>query len=337
MLLDGTPPLEVEVLLLTGDRLTIPVHNCRLTAQASAECTVIKDGGDDPDVTNRAEIGARIRMVPSTDVRVKVTGGQGVGRVTKPGLEVEVGKPAINPGPLKMLHTELGEILSRQPQPCTAEVEIFVPRGEEMAAKTLNARLGIVGGISILGTTGVVRPMSHDAYIATIHSALSVASAMGSDTVILTTGRRSERFAQDLLPQYPEEAFIQIGDFFKLSLDAVQEKGISRVIHAIFFGKAIKMAQGVPHTHAGKAELSLRQLGDWTLEVTGDQGLADEIAGTNTGRQAFLVLQQRAPLVIDNVGHRVVQASTKFAGPGIAIRVILFDFDGQVAFDSAWQ
>lgn len=337
MLLKGTPPRQVDVQLLNGDSLIIPVHQCVLTGKYSGKCMVIKDGGDDPDVTNRAEIGARVSIEPSSASSIAITGGQGVGRVTKPGLEVEVGRPAINPGPLKMLHEELGSLLNRQLETWAVQVEIFVPKGEEMAAKTLNARLGILGGISILGTTGVVRPMSHEAYIATIHSALSVAAAMGSDTSILTTGRRSEKFAQAVLPQYPEEAFIQIGDFFKLSLEAAKDKSIHRIIHAIFFGKAIKMAQGAPHTHADKAVLSLRQLGRWTFEITGDRQLATEISTTNTGRQAFMILQQKAPQVIDNVGSRVVKASRGFAGPEAAIRVLIFDFEGQVAYDSSWQ
>ena len=213
--------------------------------------------------------------------------------------------------------------------------EIFVPEGEKISEKTLNSRLGILGGISILGTTGIVRPMSHDAYIATIRSAVSVADAMGDRTVVLTTGRRSERFAQALFPELAEEAFIQIGDFFQLSLEAVREKKLDRAIHAVFFGKAIKMAQGAPHTHADKSTLSLRRLSQWTLEVSGDMALAAAVAEANTGRHAFFLLQEKAPQVIDHVGDLALAASRSFAGPGIDLRLVIFDFEGLVTFDSA--
>ena len=157
-------------------------------------------------------------------------------------------------------------------------VEVFVPRGKFLAEKTLNARLGIIGGISILGTTGVVRPMSHEAYETTIASSLSVARAGSCTQVVLTTGRRSERFAQDAIRNLPEIAFIQIGDFFKISLEAAVQKGVSTITLAVLFGKAVKMAQGFAHTHAAKSDLSLTVLSEWAMEVHQRQGFEQRLS-----------------------------------------------------------
>ncbi len=272
MILEGKKPSRVRIRLLTGDDIMIAIHSCRLRKRGEAICSVIKDAGDDPDVTHKAEIGARVALLASDKQSGKgqrpqiiISGGEGVGRVTKPGLEVEPGQPAINPGPKKMITQAIEEVLKEHHLVGTVRTEIFVPQGKKLAEKTLNARLGILGGISILGTTGVVRPMSHDAFIATIESALSVARACGLKRVVLTTGRRSERFAQDCWGRIPSEAFIQIGDFFKLSLESAAKRGFVHITLAVFFGKALKMAQGVPHTHAAKSSLTLDKLSGWTM------------------------------------------------------------------------
>jgi cobalt-precorrin-5B (C1)-methyltransferase len=152
--------------------------------------------------------------------------------------------------------------------------------------------------------------------------------------VVLTTGRRSERFAQVLWPAMAEEAFIQIGDFFKMSLEAASDLGFERATLAVFFGKALKMAQGVPHTHAAKASLTLDKLADWALEITGNQELANHILAANTARHAFDIIGQDYPAVISHVGKQVVASAQKFAGKRIGIQSIIFDYTGKVVFDS---
>ncbi len=337
-LLEGRTPAEVSVALLTGDRIAIPIHSCRRTG-GGAVCTAIKDAGDDPDVTHGAEIGARVRLDDPAGCgdgrpEVIISGGDGVGRITKPGLELPPGEPAINPGPRRMIAQAVAEALSAHAVARSVAVEIFVPRGAEIARKTLNARLGIVGGISILGTTGIVRPMSHDAFTATIAAGLSVARACGLDRAVLSTGRRSERFAQRLWPQWPVESFVQVGDFFQKSLELAVQKGFARLILAVFFGKAIKMAQGAPHTHATRSELSLAALADWSTEQGNPPALADAIRSCNTAREAFALVASAHPKLIAEVGRRVVASAARFAGPGIRIRNVIFDYEGQAAFDS---
>ena len=341
MILEGCEPSTVRIRLLTGDDITIPVHRCQLSGKGTAICTVIKDAGDDPDVTHKAEIGARVSIQDSgkglEDVKspkIAIHGGEGVGQVTKPGLEVPPGGPAINPGPVKMITGAIHEVLEKHGWVGRVASEIFVPAGEELAKKTLNARLGIIGGISILGTTGIVRPMSHDAFVATIRLALSVARAAGLDQVVLTTGRRSERFAQLLWQDMAEEAFIQIGDFFKFSLEAAAGLSFGRVSLAVFFGKALKMAQGVPHTHASKASLTLDSLATWALQISGSRKLARQISAANTARHAFDIIGQDHPAIIAHVGQQIVNSAQRFAGEGVRVRSIIFDYQGNVVFDS---
>ena len=341
LIIEGKKPARVQIRFLTGDKISIAVHKCTSPQEGRAECSVIKDAGDDPDVTHKAEIGARVVLTRSKagqrsdrGPKIIISGGHGVGRVTKPGLEIPPGQPAINPGPRKMITEAIQDVLGENSGEYTVSAEIFVPRGLELAEKTLNARLGILDGISILGTTGIVRPMSHDAFIATIKSALSVAQASGINEVFLTTGRRSERYAQIHWPQASPEAFIQIGDFFKMSLESAAKRGFSRITLAVFFGKAVKMAQGVPHTHAAKSAMTMNRLAEWVFEITGDKDLSNTVLAANTARHAFDLIHQTCPEVVFQVGRRIVDSAKKFAGTNINIRSIIFDYQGGIFFDS---
>ena len=335
-LLEGCCPDDVPVVLLNGDTIIIPVHSSRIDDARNATCTVIKDAGDDPDITHGAEIGASVTLLDRMETDpVHILGGEGVGQITKPGLEVPPGEPAINPGPRKMITRSVKSVLKDLNKNTAVRVEIFVPEGRKLSEKTLNARLGIIGGISILGTTGLVTPLSHDAYIATVQSAMSVARAQGIESIVLTTGRRSERFSQVLWPHLPIESFVQIGDFFKRSLEIASSKGFESIRIAVFFGKAIKMAQGVPHTHAASSTLTLRQLGEWTKKITDDSLFAENICGANTAREAFYLLIDRYPGVIAHVGQRIVWAVRSFINTDARIQAVIFDYNGGVVFDSA--
>ena len=332
LLLTGRPSESVEVTLPLGEKIRIVIETCRMVGN-SAECTVIKDAGDDPDVTNKAVIGARVWLTNTGGIIIK--GGEGVGKVTKPGLEVSVGRPAINPVPLAMIQQEVEEIFAVSPKDAKGiVVEIFVPEGEKLAKKTLNARLGIIGGISILGTTGIVYPWSHESYKATIKSALSVAKARGLTLVIVTTGRRSERYAQSLWPEMPEEGFIQIADFLKYSLCEAHRKGFQKVILAVFFGKAIKIAQKFSYTHAKKGAIDMRVVSEWAYEVTGDQKLSEQIMQANTARHILELIRKDYPSVISQVGERMVQSAKKFFSSAMCVEGIIFDYNGRILYGS---
>jgi cobalt-precorrin-5B (C1)-methyltransferase len=154
------------------------------------------------------------------------------------------------------------------------------------------------------------------------------------ESVVLTTGRRSERFSQAVFDKLPEEAFIQIGDFFEKGVRSAAEGGIGHIILAVFFGKAVKMAQGIPHTHAAKARLTLDKLAQWAIEVTGDRGFGHIVSQANTARHAFDSIVSEYPAVIDCVGGRMVAAARRFAGDQPGIRGIIFNYDGSIVFDS---
>lgn len=331
LLARGDAPGHVRIPFLSQGYVDIPLKRCEKISQDQAICTVIKDGGDDPDVTHNAEIGAIVTLDRTLD-NIRIRGGRGVGRVTKPGLGLPVEGPAINPGPCEMIRMAVEDVLGTDAK--GIDIEVFVEDGEHIAERTLNARLGILGGISILGTTGVVRPMSHDAYIATIGSSLAVAAASGLEQVVFTTGRRSERYAMIHFPQLPDEAFVQIGDFFKASLEKAVDTGIKSVTLAVFFGKAVKMAQGAPHTHAAKSDVSLETLAGWALEISGDHSLFNHVKTANTARHAFDMVYPVWPGVIQKVGETMKQWAESFSRGEINIRSLIFDFEGTVIFDS---
>lgn len=337
LLMTGKVPDSVQVPLPGGEQLKIPINGGRLVGE-KAECTVIKDAGDDPDVTHRALIGARVWKANYVQGcgKISIQGGEGVGVVTKPGLEVNVGEPAINPVPRQMILDAVQEALASSHGGTHMDlfVEIFVPKGLELAKKTMNERLGIVGGISILGTTGIVRPLSHDAYKATIKSALSVARAAGLSEIILTTGRRSERFAQAIWHESRQEAFVQIGDYFKFSIDASTTQGFEKILLAVFFGKAVKMAQGFHHTHAAKSQMSMERLAEWAVEATAEETLAKMIRAANTAREALGFIRNDYPAVVGAVGERMLRSAHDLAGPQCKVEGVIFDYDGTILFDS---
>ena len=336
-LISGADPEFIEIEFLTGETRTVPVNRVTKLSDSCCEAVIIKDAGDDPDITHKAEIGARVTLSPFQNTDIIIRGGRGVGTVTKPGLEIKPGQPAINPGPIKMIRNAVYTVfkqLSVQSQ-FRVEIEIFVPRGEELAQKTLNARLGILGGISILGTTGIVRPLSHEAYIATIRSSISVAKAKGIDNLVFTTGRRSERFAMDLFPEMGEEAFIQTGDFFKAAIDEAVKKKIEQITYTVFFGKAVKMALGFEHTHAAKSELTMERLAAWAEQTTGNSSLVEKIKAANTARHAFEYIYPDYPVLLYRVGDKILESAGKFSGNRIIFRAVIFDFNGRPAYDSA--
>ena len=238
---------------LTGARVNFEVNRC-VFDPIQASCSVIKDAGDDPDITNGAEIWATVRW--KGEVGIDIRGGKGVGVVTKPGLEVAVGMAAINPVPRQMIEHSVREVMSDKRDGKGIEVIISVVGGEALARKTLNPRLGIIKGISILGTTGVVTPYSVDAYQACISQALDVAVACGCRQVVLTTGRRSEKFAQGELA-LAEECFVQAGDFIGYSLKECARRSFQKVTVWGMMGKLSKLAAGHMYTNVSDSRVDI--------------------------------------------------------------------------------
>ncbi|MBV8677348.1 MAG: cobalt-precorrin-5B (C(1))-methyltransferase, partial [Planctomycetaceae bacterium] len=226
LLARGERPEVVAVRSPLGFDLMIPINRLAV-ADGAATAGVIKDGGDDPDVTHGAEVLATVREIEGPGVRIE--GGPGVGTITQPGLELPPGSAAINPVPRRMIAEGVALAFGTgQPAP-GVEVTVSIPGGEELARRTLNARIGILGGLSILGTTGVVRPMSTASWRASVVQSIDVAAANSLRHIVLTTGGRSERFATALYPELPEMAFVQMGIFTGESLKRAVERGVPKV------------------------------------------------------------------------------------------------------------
>ena len=336
LLLTGSILTPVSVTLPGDKTLEVPLHRHSEDATRSL-CSVVKDGGDDPDVTHRAEIGARVRILGVTkgDTEIVFKGGEGVGRVTKPGLPIKVGEPAINPVPRQMIQWAVEEVLVSlgADKGQRIEVEIFVTHGEALAKKTLNPRLGIVGGLSILGTTGIVRPLSHRAYKETIESALSVARAAG-DELVLSTGGKSERFARRLLTHLPEESFVQVADFYGFSLKAAAKSGFNKVTHAVFIGKLVKMAMGLYYTHASSGNMDLGIIGQIALETGEAEELGGRLARANTARHSLEIMEETGTTtkIIPSLVDKAIEVSKKHSKGKLDIHLLLFNYSGQLIF-----
>jgi cobalt-precorrin-5B (C1)-methyltransferase len=327
LLLDERPEI-VAVRSPLGFDLMIRVNRLTLAGEV-ATAGVIKDGGDDPDVTHGAEVLATVRRVVGSGI--KILGGEGVGRITQPGLELPPGSPAINPVPLRMIAE--GVVLvagSEHPAP-GFEVTISVPGGEVIASKTLNARIGVLGGISILGTTGIVRPMSTASWRASVVQSIDVAAANSLKHIVLTTGGRSERFSEGLYPDLPEMAFVQMGIFTGDSLKRAVERGVDRVTIGGMIGKLAKLATGQMQTHVAGGGVDVAFLADLARDAGAPADLVEEIARANTARHVEQLVDSAGfDAFYRHVADRAVEACRAHVGGRLAVEVALFDFDGHV-------
>ncbi|MBF0423496.1 MAG: cobalt-precorrin-5B (C(1))-methyltransferase [Magnetococcales bacterium] len=287
----GVIPNEVTTRLPNGWEVTFAVVD-GVDDGDGVRAAVIKDAGDDPDCTHGAHLVARVRKRPHQAGIITIEPGQGVGRVTRPGLGLEVGLGAINPVPRENIIANVAAAAGDWLLTHGLEVTISVPGGESLALKTLNPRLGILGGISILGTTGVVYPYSTSAFKAAVVQAIGGAVAAGRDTIALTTGRRTERFAMQHLPYWPEWSFIQMGDFVGAALDSAVYHGVRQVVVVAMGGKLAKMAQGIANTHAHKTALDLNRVAQWARNAGAAPDLVAGIARGGTVR--FAVEQMTA-------------------------------------------
>lgn len=327
---DGVSPVDIP--LPEEGRLQIPVGQAERKG-AAARALVIKDAGDDPDVTHKAGICCTV-MIDKRGAhgQVAIEGGQGVGRVTRPGVPVAVGEPAINPAPRRQIMKAVREGLRETGLTGSVTVRIEVPRGEEMARKTLNPRLGIIGGISILGTRGTVIPFSNRAYRETITLAMDVARAQGTDTIVLSTGGRSERFIRKLRVDLPEVSFVQVADFFRFSLEEASQRSFGHILFSCFFGKLLKMAQGHGYTHARKSTIDLDSLCRWSKEEGMDEGIASLIKKANTAREALEIIRATGlgERVIGRVIREAILKARGFAGRRPRIVYCLFSVEGEL-------
>ena len=331
-LVSGNKLPKVNVSLPKDKHIVIDIAWIKFVDERSVTASVIKDGGDDPDVTNGAEIWSTVSLLESSN-KIMIDGGIGVGRVTKPGLGLEIGKAAINPTPLKMINQAIGEILEKQQKNRYGlSILISVPKGEEIAKRTDNPRLGIIGGISILGTTGIVIPYSTASFAASIRQSFDVSIAMGSDTVIMTTGGRSEDFARSIFGSLiADHAYIQIGDFIGFSIKQCAIKKIKKAYVIGFIGKLTKMAMGVKQTHVKGSNVDMNFLATLANRCGANNELVKKIKLANTARHVGeLIDQSGLSMFYDVLCEEVYNHLSKDSPSDLHIKIILLDFTGKV-------
>ena len=330
-LVSGEAQEEVEVRLpRRGEerRVKFEVERCE-AGEGCAEAVVVKDAGDDPDVTHLAEIRARVWRRGESGLLLAA--GTGVGTVTRPGLGLEVGAPAINPVPRRMIAEHLDAIAGDVIRSDGLVVEISIPNGEALAKKTLNGRLGIVGGLSILGTTGIVLPYSTAAWRASVEQAIDVAAANGQRHVVLSTGGRSEQYAQRLI-DLPDLAFVEMGEFTGHALKRCAKLGVRAVTLAGMIGKMSKIALGHFMTHVAGNQVDPHYLAQLAYECGASAEFRDELRGANTARHfQELILERGGPRsVFDRICSEVCARGFDLVKGQLTLEAFLFDFDGSV-------
>ena len=319
---------NVDVLLPKRDKINIKINSCEFTKN-NARCSVIKDGGDDPDVTHGAEIFVDLSLTNDVGT-VEIDGGNGVGRVTKPGLGLEIDSAAINPTPKKMILENVQEVAEEILKENGIKVLISVPKGEELATKTDNPRIGILNGISILGTSGIVIPYSTASFAAAIRQQIDVVSSMNDEEVVLTTGGRSEDFAREII-KLPDHSFIQMGDFSGYTIQQCAKKSLKKAYVAGFIGKLAKMAAGVKQTHVKGGKVDMKFLSELAKRCNADSETIRKILGANTARNVQeIIMEDDVNGFFDEITKEVCNQMRQHSEEKIPVEVILFDFDGKV-------
>jgi len=321
----------VQIPFPDGSRVYFKLKDAGLEGD-TARASVIKEAGDDPDVTNGAEIRAEARLIKDKG-KVLIKGGKGVGTVTRPGLPVPVGEPAINPVPRKMITEAVLEAFhSAAPSLCRSvalkngiEITIIVPEGEKLAKKTLNSRLGILGGVSILGTTGIVIPLSDHAWKASITASMDVARASGLKEVVLSAGRTSE-LAHMKTYGLPEPGYVLMGDYAEWSFLEAKKHDFERVHLSAQWAKMLKLAMATPDTHVRAGAINLKK----ALLLLGELGIDLPRKDYNTAREIFEHVRDKKAL------KKICKRAAFYARAvsGIPARAYLVSYEGNIIAQS---
>jgi len=328
-------PDSVETLFPDGSRCAIPLRSAEKLDADSAIAGVVKDAGDDPDATDGALVEARLSRsskdaaIPEDHVETAgpaeliIRGGKGVGLATKPGLKIPSGKWAVNPAPRKMI---LDNLLDAGFGAETGAwlLEISIPAGAEIAEKTLNPKLGIVGGVSILGTTGVVEPHSHEAYAETIRILVEKARGEKLGEVVFCTGAATEKEARKSRPDLPDAAFIRIADFIRDAIDAAKNAEIPKASVACMPGKLFKYALGMEYTHAHAEEMDIADLKPFLDTIEAEETRKKDALEASTVRGALSALSEteRAKL-LDKLSQTAEKRLNEWAAPNTSAQILL--------------
>lgn len=314
-LFSGAFPDPVQITLPKGEMPSFPL--CRESLENnSAMASIIKDAGDDPDVTHGAEVIATISK-GGLDTGITFRAGDGVGMVTKAGLPIPPGEPAINPVPRKLMQNVVFELCEEYGQPSDIIIEISIADGAELALKTWNPRLGIVGGLSVLGTTGIVHPFSCAAWIHSIHRGVDVARAAGLDHIAGSTGSTSEAAVQKLY-DLPDIALLDMGDFAGGVLKYVRSHPVSRLTIAGGFAKLAKLAQGALDLHSGRSQVDFNWLAERIEALGGSEGLIKKCRIANTAAEVLSLVGEEACELAEALALDVAFLAEKTAQDALA-------------------
>lgn len=313
---------QVSITIPSGETLTLPIASWDMTP-TSVRCSVVKDGGDDPDVTTGLHIRAEATRAKTPGVHLKT--GEGIGIVTLPGLKVPVGQPAINPVPMEMILREAGKAL---PEGEGVALTLSVPGGEKVAANTFNPRLGILGGISIIGTSGRVNPMSEEAWKEALALELKILAGKGLRQAVFVFGNYGEGFLRNTLGRTPEN-LLKISNYLGFMLDRAVEHGFERVLLAGHLGKLVKVSAGIFHTHSRVADARLEILAAHAaLEGASQKVVAEIMACSTTDGAAVLLREHRLTGVYDRIVTNASRRCEVHSHGRLQVGCILFQGNG---------
>jgi cobalt-precorrin-5B (C1)-methyltransferase len=309
-----------------GVRFEILVKSARKLSEDTAVATVVKDAGDDIDATDKLEITATVKL--TADGKVTIRSGKGIGMVTKPGLAVPIGQAAINPIPRRMIEESVREAL---PAGKGVYVTLVIPEGEKVATKTLNAKLGVLGGLSVLGTTGIVKPLSMEACRRSLVPQIDVALSAGCERVFFVPGNIGERITKKVFKP-PEDAIVQTGDFVGYMFDKAVEKGVKEILFLGHPGKLAKVAANIFNTHHKVADARNEVVAAYAGAEGADAALINRILQSNTTEEAITLLKQAnlSEQVFNRIAERVCQRVSERVQQKIKISVILVSLDDEI-------
>lgn len=303
-LLSGEKPDTIQIRLPNREIIYIDIESVTEAGDAVQSC-VIKDAGDDPDVTHRLKFVSTVRLLPERSGEIIVRGGVGVGVVTLAGVGLEIGEAAINPVPQRMIRenvTQLLEAMGRRD--VGVDIEISVPDGEQVAQKTFNPRLGIVGGISILGTSGIVQPFSLEAFLEAIERQVAIVKAMGHNTIAINSGAMSERYIKTHYAGLPSECYIHYGNLIGATIELASRCAIEHIVLGVMIGKAVKLAAGEMDTHSKRATMDLDFISSLAVEAQCSATTISKINKINTARELWSVVPPTEHTLFDLIAQR---------------------------------
>ena len=326
LLLTDQPTLTASIELPRGEQVDFNLEECTRVNADAARASTIKDAGDDPDVTHKALVFAVVALVETEGVRFLA--GEGVGTVTREGLSLAVGEAAINPVPRAMITSHLSALAEEQGYEGGFDVTIGVKDGEKLAERTMNPRLGILGGLSILGTTGIVRPFSCAAYIASIHQSIDVAHANGLSHIAASTGSTSEQYIQKVL-SLPDMALVEMGDFAGAVFKHLRKVPMKKLSICGGFGKVSKMAAGHTSLHSQHSHIDFPFLAGVATELGASAEINDRILRCNTSLEALQLCEQIGIPLAQQICSLAKQTAVKAANDTVEIDVYCVNKQGE--------